>query len=333
MRCAPPGAQYCFRVEGRSSGRRSSLRLQLQGKPDPSDRPSPDVIRARARGVGITGPSRVPSPTATSPKADGASPDGAALTAITSLLHAGYLAYLTPTSGYRANLRRTLILPLRPVGRTRCPAHALRGGVEFLSGRQGPGDTAVGPDQQGVDVHPVRAGGDGVDPSGPRGRGVADLCAADEVQQELTTLTQQARPPGHRSDDVRVGPLQGQLHVRANPGEPDTDADRGRVPGRLRRAARHPAGAGRSWCPPSPCSSAGGSGGRAGCPDRRSCRTVNSRSPTTRSPRCNGERGGTDEIRDGLRPVPDLHGPDGRRPLVLRRAAGRVSALRCPPRR
>src|SRR3954466_7042886 len=37
----------------------------------------------------------------------GASPGGAALTAITSLLHTGHIAYLMPTS-YRANLRRLL---------------------------------------------------------------------------------------------------------------------------------------------------------------------------------------------------------------------------------
>ncbi|GAB3980832.1 hypothetical protein GCM10027615_60180 [Plantactinospora veratri] len=36
-----------------------------------------------------------------------ASPDGAALTATTSLLHTSYIAYLMPTS-YRANLRRPL---------------------------------------------------------------------------------------------------------------------------------------------------------------------------------------------------------------------------------
>jgi hypothetical protein len=32
-----------------------------------------------------------------------------------------------------------------------------RGGVQVLPGGQGPGDAAVGPDQQRVDVHPVRA--------------------------------------------------------------------------------------------------------------------------------------------------------------------------------
>lgn len=55
----------------------------------------------------------------------------------------------------------------------------------------------------------------GVDPSGPRGRGVADLRAVEEVQQKPTPVTQQVRRPGHRGDDVRTGPLQGQLHVRA----------------------------------------------------------------------------------------------------------------------
>ncbi|CAM5302707.1 hypothetical protein SFUMM280S_10696 [Streptomyces fumanus] len=95
-------------------------------------------------------------------------------------------------------------------------------------------------------------------------------------------------------------------HVRG-PGDPSAgDADRGRVPGRLRRAARRPAGAvGPATLSTAPM--AGGCGGRAGCPvQRQSCRTGNSRSPTTRSPRCNGERGGTDQIRiraPGLVPV------------------------------
>ena len=45
--------------------------------------------------------------------------------------------------------------------RTRQP-----GEVEVLLSRQGPGDTAVGPDEQRVDVHPFRIGGDGVVPCG-----------------------------------------------------------------------------------------------------------------------------------------------------------------------
>lgn len=65
-----------------------------------------------------------------------------------------------------------------------------RGGVQILRGGQGPDDAAVGPDQLRADVHPVRAGSDGVDPSGPRGRGVADLRAVGETQQRHT-LTQQ----------------------------------------------------------------------------------------------------------------------------------------------
>src|SRR4051812_24683641 len=52
-------------------------------------------------------------------------------------------------------------------------------------------------------------------PSGPPGRGVADLRAVDEVQQKPTPVTQQVRRSGHRSDDVGPGPLQGQLHVPA----------------------------------------------------------------------------------------------------------------------
>ncbi len=89
----------------------------------------------------------------------------------TYVLHRLSDAYFVPSES------ETMVnTALRPVGRTRCPAHQ-RGGVEVLPGRQGPGDTAVGPDEQRVDVHPVRAGVDGVDPSGPRGRGVADLRA------------------------------------------------------------------------------------------------------------------------------------------------------------
>src|SRR3954469_11011344 len=53
----------------------------------------------------------------------GASPDRAAVPAITCLLHARCIAYLTPTS-YRANLRRPLKPALRPVGRARRPAPA-----------------------------------------------------------------------------------------------------------------------------------------------------------------------------------------------------------------
>lgn len=73
----------------------------------------------------------------------------------------------------------------------------------------------------------------------------------------------------------------------------------------------------------------------SGCPvQRRSCRTVNGRSPPTRSPRCNGERGGTDEIRDGD-PGPSRIFSCARRPppLALRRAAGAgVGTPRCPAR-
>ncbi|GAB3528240.1 hypothetical protein GCM10027575_67160 [Phytohabitans suffuscus] len=82
----------------------------------------------------------------------GAFPDGAALTAINSLLHTGYIAYLVPAS-YRANLRRLLNgaqagWPTQgPSARTSAVAS------QVLPERQGPGDTAVGPDQQRVDVH------------------------------------------------------------------------------------------------------------------------------------------------------------------------------------
>lgn len=75
-------------------------------------------------------------------------------------------------------------------------------------------------------------------------------------------------------------------------------------------------------------------GGRAGCPDRwKSCRTVKGSSPTTRSPRCSGERGGTDEIRDGPRPVPDQRTAVSS-PAVSRAsgAAGRSTRSSAPPR-
>lgn len=62
----------------------------------------------------------------------------------------------------------------------------------------------MGPDEQRVGVHPVRAGGDGVDPSGPRGRGVAGLRAVDEVEQEPTPLTQQVRRPGQITTDYAL---------------------------------------------------------------------------------------------------------------------------------
>src|SRR3954447_17172771 len=64
----------------------------------------------------------------------GTFPDGAALTAITSLLHTGYIADLMPAS-YRANLRRLLI---RCSGRLAEPGAQRthqRGGVEVLPGR------------------------------------------------------------------------------------------------------------------------------------------------------------------------------------------------------
>ncbi|BCB84551.1 hypothetical protein Psuf_018640 [Phytohabitans suffuscus] len=52
----------------------------------------------------------------------GAFPDGAALTAINSLLHTGYIAYLVPAS-YRANLRR-LLNGAQAGWPTQGPAHA-----------------------------------------------------------------------------------------------------------------------------------------------------------------------------------------------------------------
>jgi hypothetical protein len=68
----------------------------------------------------------------------GALPDGAALTAITSPLPAGWVAYLMPTS-YRANLRRPL---RRCSGRVAEPgAHPPAWWRRGLPGRQGPGDT------------------------------------------------------------------------------------------------------------------------------------------------------------------------------------------------
>lgn len=63
-----------------------------------------------------------------------------------------------------------------------------RGGVQILRGGQDPGDAAVGPDQLRVDIDTVRAGGDGVDPSGPRARGVADLRAAGEANLPSPTV-------------------------------------------------------------------------------------------------------------------------------------------------
>ncbi|GAA2457731.1 hypothetical protein GCM10010191_91860 [Actinomadura vinacea] len=53
----------------------------------------------------------------------GASPDGAALTAITSLLHTGYIAYLDAYF-IPSEPETTVNTVLRPVGRTMCPAHA-----------------------------------------------------------------------------------------------------------------------------------------------------------------------------------------------------------------
>src|SRR5215213_8589115 len=53
----------------------------------------------------------------------GASPDGAALTAITSLLHTSYIAHLMPDF-LPSEPETTVNTALRPVGRTRCPAHA-----------------------------------------------------------------------------------------------------------------------------------------------------------------------------------------------------------------
>src|SRR4051794_11312320 len=53
----------------------------------------------------------------------GASPDGAALTAITSLLHTGCIAYLDDCF-LPSEPETTVNTVLRPVGRTMCPAHA-----------------------------------------------------------------------------------------------------------------------------------------------------------------------------------------------------------------
>ncbi len=124
-------------------------------------------------------------------------------------------------------------------------------------------------------------------------------------------------------------------HVRGPRLTSAGDAGRGRFPGGLRRAARRPAGAvgpgARPYLADRPAAdvvaepvvpSSGGAAGRATAARRRA-----------RSPRCNGERGGTDEIRDGAPdPVPDpFRGPAvAALRSCARRGAGAGIAASCP---
>ncbi len=66
----------------------------------------------------------------------GAFPDGAALTAITGLLHTGYIACLTPAS-YRANLRRLLVRRSSRFAEPLTGSRGGRGGLGTVRGRRG----------------------------------------------------------------------------------------------------------------------------------------------------------------------------------------------------